>query len=125
MDTLVLLLAIFMWFGLGYPIARILGSVSWSALAAPPLGLATYAVILPTLYLKGVPASQVCLISLSLAAPGILLATWDGFHHQWTRIHLFVLGAALTAGILIILPKWAAVPDFSVFQGNIGTNSGT
>ena len=109
-----------MWFGLGYPIARILGLVNWPALAAPPLGLAIYGVILPILYLRGIPASQACLISLTLAAPGILLATWDGLRHQWSRIHLFVLGAAFTAGTLIILPKWAAVPDFSVFQGNIG-----
>ena len=74
MNTLILFLALTTWFGLGYPIARHLGAVQWTALAAPPIGLAIHGVLTPLIYLHGFTASLTCAICLGLAAPGVF---WD------------------------------------------------
>ena len=71
LNTLILFLALTTWFGLGYPVARRLGAVQWSALAAPPIGLAIHGVLTPLLYLHGFTAYMTCVICLALSAPGV------------------------------------------------------
>jgi len=47
-DALVVCLALGLWMALGYPVARKLGPpVVWPALAAAPLGLATFGAVTP------------------------------------------------------------------------------
>ena len=119
-NTLVLLLVLTTWFGLGYSIARRLGAVQWSALAAPPIGLAIHGVLTPWIYLHGFTARTTCTICLGLAAPGVFLGYWDIRRRFWSRNDTFVGLATLAAFLLVILPHWLGSPDFAVFQGNIG-----
>ena len=120
MNTPILFLALTTWFGLGYPIARRLGAVEWSALAAPPIGLAIHGVLTPLIYLHGFSAYMTCAICLGLAAPGVFLGLWDIRRHSWSQNDTMIGLATLAAFLLVILPKWFGSPDFSVFQGNIG-----
>jgi hypothetical protein len=113
-------LALTTWFGLGYPIARRLGAVQWTALAAPPIGLAIDGMLRPLVYLHGVTASVTCAICLGLAVPGIFLGLRDARRRSWSRTDTIIVIAAFAAFLLVILPKWLGSPDFSVFQGNIG-----
>jgi hypothetical protein len=119
-NTLITFLALTTWFGLGYPVARRLGAVQWSALAAPPIGLAIHGILTPLIYLRGFTASLTCAICLGLAAPGVLLGFWDIRRRPWSHNETMIGFAALAAFLLVILPKWLGSPDFSVFQGNIG-----
>ena len=120
MNTLILLLAPATWFGLGYPIARHLGAVQWTALAAPPIGLAIHGVLTPLIYLQGFTAPLTCAICLGLAAPGVFLGFWDIRRRSWSHNDTIIGLATLAAFLLVTLPKWLGSPDFSVFQGNIG-----
>jgi hypothetical protein len=119
-NTHILFLALTTWFGLGYPIARRPGAVKWSALAAPPIGLAIHGVLTPLLYLHGFTASMTCAICLALAAPGVFLGFWDIRRRSWSHNDTMIGLATLAAFLLVILPTWLGPPDFSVFQGNIG-----
>jgi hypothetical protein len=119
-NTLILFLALTIWFGLGYPIARRLGAVQWSALAAPPVGLAIHCVLTPLIYLRGFTAFLTCAICLGLAVPGVFLGFWDIRRRSWSHNDTMIGMATLAAFLLVILPKWLGSPDFSVFQGNIG-----
>jgi hypothetical protein len=119
-DTLILFLALTTWFGLGYPIARRLGAAQWSALAAPPIGLAIHGILTPLIYLRGFTASLTCAICLGLAVPGVLLGFWDLRRRSWSHNDMLISLAALATFLLVILPKWLGSPAFSVFQGNIG-----
>jgi hypothetical protein len=119
-NTHILFLALTTWFGLGYPIARRLGAVQWSALAAPPIGLAIHGVLTPLLYLHGFTASLTFAICLGLAAPGVFLGYRDIRRRSWSRNDTIISLATLATFLLVILPKWLGPPDFSVFQGNIG-----
>jgi hypothetical protein len=119
-NTVILCLALATWFGLGYPIARHLGSISWPALAAPPIGLAIQGFLTPLLYVNDIGARAICQVCLGLAAPGVLLSVWDAFNCRWNRSYGSILIALLIAFLFVIVPKWLGSPDFSVFQGNIG-----
>jgi hypothetical protein len=119
-NTLILCLALATWFGLGYPIARHLGSVSWPALSAPPIGLAIQGFLTPLLYLNNIGVHATTQVCLGLATPGVLLSAWDAFNCRWNRSHGSIPIALLIAFLFVILPKWLGPPDFSVFQGNIG-----
>lgn len=119
-NTLILFLALTTWFGLGYPIARRLGAVQWSGLAAPPIGVAIHGIVTPLIYLRGFTAFLTCAICIGLAAPGVLLGFWDIRRRSWSHNDTMIGFATLAAFLLVILPKWLGPPDFSVFQGNIG-----
>jgi hypothetical protein len=119
-NTLIAFLALTTWFGLGYPIARRLGAVQWSALAAPPIGLAIHGILTPLIYLRGFTAYLTCVICLGLAAPGVVLGFWDLRRRSWSHNETMIGLAAFAVFLLVILPKWLGGPDFSVFQGNIG-----
>jgi hypothetical protein len=119
-NTLIVFLALTTWFGLGYPIARRLGAVQWSALAAPPIGLAIHGVLTPLLYLHGFTAFLTFAICLGLAAPGVFLGFWDIRRRSWSHNDAIIGIGTLAAFWIVIMPKSLGSPDFSVFQGNIG-----
>jgi hypothetical protein len=118
-DVLVVCLAIGLWLGLGYPVARKLGpSVIWLALAAMPLGLAIFAVLTVVLYVWGLRLGIAFKICISLALPGIVLAVRDGLRSSLNRSHGAFLITLVAAMLLVLLPKWLGPPEFSVFQAN-------
>jgi hypothetical protein len=124
-DVLVVCLAIGLWLGLGYPLARKLGpSVVWPALAAWPLGLAIFAVLTVVLYAWGLRLESVVKICIGLAIPGVVLVVRDGLRSSRKRSHGAFLVALVIATLLVLLPKWLGPPEFSVFQANVADQLG-
>jgi hypothetical protein len=120
-DVLVVCLALGTWLALGYPVARKLGpSVNWPALAAAPLGLAILGALTVILYVSGLRIETVFKVCIGLAIPGIALAVRDGLRSPLDRSHGAFLVTLAIATLLVLLPKWLAPPDFTVFQANFG-----
>ena len=95
-------------------------SVRAPALLAPPVGLALHAILVTALYALGLKLISASLIVAGLAAPGVFLTIRDCLGHRWQRSDVAVWASLVAIVFLILLPKWLAAPDFSVFQGNIG-----
>jgi hypothetical protein len=119
-DALVVCLALGVWLGLGYPVARKLGpSVVWPASAGPPLGLAIFSVFTVVLYAIGLQLETAFNICIGVGIPGIVLAVRDGLRARLSRSHGAFLVALLIAMLFVLLPKWVGPPEFSVFQANV------
>ena len=120
-DVVVVCLALATWLGLGYPVARKLGpSVNWPAVAAPPLGLAILGTLAVIFYVSGLRIETVFKICIGLAILGIVLAVRDGLRSPLNRSHGAFLVTLVIATLLVLLPKWLAPPDFTIFQANYG-----
>src|SRR6516165_12268027 len=120
-DVVVVCLALATWLGLGYPVARKLGpSVNWPAVAAPPLGLAILGTLAVIFYVSGLRIETVFKICIGLAIPGIVLAVRDCLRSPLNRSHGAFLVTLVIATLLVLLPKWLAPPDFTIFQANFG-----
>ena len=119
-DVLIVGVAVGLWLGLGYPVARKLRpSVVWPALAAPPLGIAILSVLVVIMYAWGLRLETAFKICIGLAVPGIVLAVRDGLRSRMNRSHGAFLVAFLIAMLLVLMPKWLGPPEFAVFQANV------
>jgi hypothetical protein len=120
-DVLIVCLALGTWLALGYPVARKLGpSVNWPALAAAPLGLAILGALTVIFYVSGLRIETVFKLCIGLAIPGVALAVRDGLRSPLDRSRGAFLLTLVIATLLVLLPKWLAPPDFTVFQSNFG-----
>ena len=120
-DVLIVCLALGTWLALGYPVARKLGpSVNWPALAAAPLGLAILGALTVIFYVSGLRIETVFKLCIGLAIPGVALAVHDGLRSPLDRSHGAFLVTLAIATLFVLLPKWLAPPDFTVFQSNFG-----
>jgi hypothetical protein len=120
-DVLVVCLALGTCLALGYPVARKLGpSVNWPAVAAPPLGLAMLGTLSVILYVSGLRIETVFKLCIGLAIPGTALAVYDALRSPLNRSHAALLITFVIATLLVLLPKWFAPPDFTIFQANFG-----
>ena len=117
-DVLVVCLTLGTWLALGYPVARKLGpSVDWPALAAAPLGLAILGALTVIFYASGLRIETVFKLCIGLAIPGIALAVRDGLRSPLDRSHGAILVTLVVATLLVLLPKWLALPRLPHLSG--------